>query len=112
MPVLTSTPPDELATRGREVGGVTLSSTFLIGGVFGYDGVHPTDLGYAVLANEWIALINANGGSLPPVDLAPLMGLGAQSASAATEAPGRAHPLFDAAAYAGLLRAFPRLDDR
>ena len=36
-----------------------------------YDGVHPGDLGYAVLTNEWIRLINTQvaAGSLPEVDL-------------------------------------------
>jgi lysophospholipase L1-like esterase len=103
---------DELATRGREVGGVTLGSDFLTGGIFGYDGVHPTDLGYAVVANEWIAVINANGGRLPLVDLAPFLGLGARAASGPAAARARAGLSFDAAAYAGLLRAFPRLDAR
>lgn len=70
----------EMATTGRDIGGVRLTSSFLTGGVFSYDGVHPTDLGYAVLANEWIAVINANGGSLPPVDLGPYLGVSAARA--------------------------------
>jgi lysophospholipase L1-like esterase len=70
----------DLVVNGREVGGIRLSADFLTGGVFSYDGVHPTDLGYAVVANEWISVINAHGGSLPPVDLAPFLGI-AQSAS-------------------------------
>jgi lysophospholipase L1-like esterase len=104
---------DELTTRGREVGGVTLTTALLTGGIFGYDGIHPTELGYALMANEWIAVINANGGRLPLVDLAPFLGLAAQAAS--TRAPAAhppAPPAFDLWAYAGLLRAFPRLDER
>ena len=65
----------EVATTGRHVGGVTLTSAFLSGGVFSYDGVHPNDLGYALLANEWIRVINESGGSLPPVDLGAVMGV-------------------------------------
>jgi lysophospholipase L1-like esterase len=65
----------DLKEQGREVAGVRLTADFLTGGVFSYDGVHPTDLGYAVLANEWVSVINANGGSLAPVDLAPFLGL-------------------------------------
>ena len=52
----------DLDASGRIVGGVTYTSSFLTGGIFSYDGVHPTDLGYAIIANEWIRLINANGG--------------------------------------------------
>jgi lysophospholipase L1-like esterase len=39
------------------------------------DGVHPTDLGYAILANEWIRVINQSGGDLEPVDLGPFTGM-------------------------------------
>ena len=73
----------EFASGGRIVGGVRLTSDFLTGGIFSYDGVHPTDLGYAVVANEWIRVINEQGGSLPSVDLTPLLGLGGTSASQA-----------------------------
>ena len=107
----------ELTTRGREVGGVTLSGAFLTGGVFSYDGVHLTDLGYAVVANEWIAVINANGGRVPLVDLGPFLGLVAQGGGkAAARAAGASSPgarvTLDPRAYAALLRAFPALDDR
>ena len=56
----------ELSTTGIHVGGITLTSSFLSGGAFSYDGVHPSDIGYAVLANEFIRVINASGGTLPP----------------------------------------------
>ena len=107
---------EELTTRGREVGGVTLSGAFLTGGVFSYDGMYLTDLGYAVMANEWIAVINANGGRVPPVDLGPVLGLvahggGKAAAQAAGASPGsRVH--FGPQAYAALLRAFPARGDR
>ena len=97
----------ELSTTGRTIGGVTLTSAFLIGGVFSYDGVHPSDLGYALAANEWIRVINENGGRLPPVDLGPFMGLSFRG-------PARGAPLveFTEEAYQALLAAFPRLDGR
>lgn len=99
----------EIATTGRVVGGVRLTNAFLTGGVFSYDGVHPTDLGYAVIANEWIELINANGGDLAPVNLAPLLGLGVRAA-----APQRGAPPFEftSEAWDSLLAAFPRVDGR
>lgn len=76
---------NELNAHGREVGGIHLTSDFLTGGIFSYDGIHLTDLGYAIVANEWIDVINErSGGSLPLVDLSPFL-----SASAATRQPAR-----------------------
>jgi lysophospholipase L1-like esterase len=99
----------EVSTTGRSVGGVVLTSAFLSGGVFSYDGVHPNDLGYAVVANEWIRLINANGGSLPELDLGPFLGTTlAGSRSALARPVGR--PELTADAYRDLLAAFPTLD--
>lgn len=60
---------------GYHVGGVILNNNFLTGGIISYDGVHPTDLGYAILANEWIRVINQAGGELEPVDLGPFTGI-------------------------------------
>lgn len=96
----------EVATTGRDIGGVTLTASFLTGGVFGYDGVHPTDLGYAVLANEWIRVINANGGSLPPVDLGPYFGVSAARA----RAPQPAGVEFSTEAQQMLEAVFSRVD--
>jgi hypothetical protein len=67
---------NEIATEGRSIGGIRLTSAYLTGGIFSYDGVHPTELGYAVLANEWIQKINEGGASLPLVDLSPFLGVG------------------------------------
>jgi lysophospholipase L1-like esterase len=61
-----------VATEGVDVGGVDYSASFLTGGVFSYDGVHPTAFGYAFVANEWIRAINDKHGSeIPPINLAP-----------------------------------------
>jgi lysophospholipase L1-like esterase len=88
---------------GFNIGGVTVTSGFLTGGVIGYDGVHPTDLGNALAANEWIRVINESGGSLPLVDLAPFLGV---SASARRAGPVE----FSLEAWQQLLEVFPRLD--
>ena len=61
--------------EGYVVGGVTLRNSFLTGGIVSYDGVHPSELGYAVLANEWIRVINQAGAELEPVDLTPYTGI-------------------------------------
>jgi len=108
----------ELATTGRHVGGITLNSAFLVGGVFSYDGIHPNDVGYALVANEFIRVINANGGSLSPVDLGAVLGVtgastGGVSASAQRPSSSEGVPFeFSMDAYANLLEAFPRLDRR
>ena len=63
-----------LATTGINVGGVSYSSAYLTGGVFGYDGVHPTAFGYAYIANLFIDAINAHfGATIPEVDLYPFV---------------------------------------
>ena len=108
----------ELATTGRHVGGITLNSAFLSGGVFSYDGIHPNDVGYALMANEFIRVINASGGSLPPVDLGAVLGVTGASAggvSASAQRPSSSEGIpFELSmdAYANLLEAFPRLDRR
>jgi lysophospholipase L1-like esterase len=108
----------ELATTGRHVGGITLNSAFLVGGVFSYDGIHPNDVGYALVANEFIRVINASGGSLPPVDLGAVLGVTGASAggvSASAQRPSSSDGVpfeFSMDAYASLLEAFPRLDRR
>jgi lysophospholipase L1-like esterase len=95
----------EIASVGREIGGIRVTADFLTGGVFGYDGVHPTDLGYAILANEWIAAINATGESLPLLDLSPYL-----SAAAARRQAGGAGFEWTDEAWHQLLQAFPPLD--
>ena len=56
----------EHAKAGLHYGEITISAAFLTGGLFSYDGFHPGDLGYALLANEFIRTINANYGSKIP----------------------------------------------
>jgi lysophospholipase L1-like esterase len=106
------------AAHGYMVGGVTLTSAFLSGGLFGYDGVHPTDLGYALIANEWIRLINSRGGQLAEVNLGPYLGVASATAGRAsarsdahvTVAGGRPPwTAFTAEAYDALRAAFPLL---
>jgi lysophospholipase L1-like esterase len=105
----------EFATTGRDVGGITYSSAFLTGGIFSYDGVHPTEMGYALVTNEWIRVINANGGSLPPLDLGPFAFRSdrrvAASSFAGSPPPGLPVEL-SREAYEQLLAFFPRVDGR
>lgn len=72
----------QLATTGINVGGITFTRNFLTGGVFSYDGVHPTPFGYAYIANLFLDAINAKfGGEIPAVNLSPFM-FGASTAAA------------------------------
>lgn len=51
------------------------SASFIEGGVFSYDGVHPTSRGYGIVANEWIKAINQKfGATIPLVNLSTLPG--------------------------------------
>jgi lysophospholipase L1-like esterase len=58
-----------VAARGITTNGVNNTTTFASGNFFGLDGVHPTPRGYALIANEWIRVINSYYGStIPNVD--------------------------------------------
>ena len=78
----------DLAAHGISVGGVTYGSAFLTGGVFSYDGVHPTAFGYAFLANLFIEAINDKFGSdIDAVNLYPFVfGTPASSSTASVTA--------------------------
>ena len=56
-------------SAGVTINGYTATTSFL-GGLFGLDGIHPTNTGYALLANQYIAATNtAFGLSTPAVDV-------------------------------------------
>ena len=58
-----------IAQTGVATNGVNNTATFASGNLFGLDGVHPTPRGYALVANEWIRVINNYYGStIPAVD--------------------------------------------
>jgi hypothetical protein len=78
---------NEIKTHGIVFGGIRLTASFLTGGIFSYDGVHPQRIGSAIIANKFIETINDLWGTtLHPVDMRPLL-LGA-SAVTSVEAPG------------------------
>ncbi len=59
---------------GYQVAGTTFTSDFITGGFYSLDGIHPSDLGHALIANEWIDVINsAFRITIPPVDVVRLM---------------------------------------
>ena len=46
----------DVAQHGLPIGGLTFTSNFLTGGLFSYDGVHPTAIGYA-----YVDIYNSGG---------------------------------------------------
>lgn len=54
---------NQVATTGISGNGFTLTSTFVTGGAFSLDGVHPSPRGYALIANKFLEAINAKYGS-------------------------------------------------
>ena len=60
----------QIAGAGIVANGYTVKSTFVTGGMFSLDGVHPSPRGYALIANKFIEAINTKYGSnLKGVDL-------------------------------------------
>jgi hypothetical protein len=60
---------NDLAANGEEVGGQRLTTAFM-GGLFSLDGIHPTDTGYAIIANEFIKTMNRSfAAGVPPVSI-------------------------------------------
>jgi lysophospholipase L1-like esterase len=53
---------DSIYSNGYQVNNVTLTADFL-GGLFSLDGLHPSNTGYAVMANEFIKGINQSLGT-------------------------------------------------
>ncbi|CAM2771567.1 hypothetical protein SAMN05444143_104191 [Flavobacterium succinicans] len=54
---------DKLASGGIVYNGYNTTSTFVTGGMFSLDGVHPSPRGYAIISNLFAEAINAKYGS-------------------------------------------------
>lgn len=56
--------------------GIGFNTSYVSGGAFSLDGVHPNPRGYALIANEYIKAINAKyGSSVPEVDVTRYTGI-------------------------------------
>jgi len=65
-----------IKANGYTASGVTYTSSYITGGLFSLDGVHPTNRGAGVVANEMIKAINAKyGTNITGVDIASLPAL-------------------------------------
>lgn len=64
-----------VAANGLQVDGLYLTTAFATGGLFSLDGVHPTNTGYAVVANEFIKKINEKfGATIPLINVSTVPG--------------------------------------
>ncbi len=81
-------------TGGVVYNGVRFTTTFIQGGLFSLDGVHPTSQGQAIIANEFIKIINSKfGASIPLINVSTIPGsilLGKRAAF-----PGNKLPYFE-----------------
>ncbi len=55
-----------IGDTGYDIGGIHLTSSYLTGGLFSYDGVHPSAIGYGILADTFIRTLNAVKGTSYP----------------------------------------------
>lgn len=66
---------NDVAANGISYNGINFTTTFVSGGLFSLDGVHPTSQGYAIVANEFIKVINTKfGASIPLIDVGSIPG--------------------------------------
>jgi len=63
------------ASGGTSYDGISFTTTFVSGGLFSLDGVHPTSRGQGIIATEFIKVINAKWGtSIPHVNVSLIPG--------------------------------------
>ena len=66
----------DVVAHGVSSYGETFTAQFVEGGIFSLDGVHPTSLGYAIVANEILETVNDGWGlDIELVDLAEFIGV-------------------------------------
>jgi len=66
---------NDVNENGYDVLGQELSADYITGGVFGLDGVHPGSKGYAVIANEFLKVINTEfNAEIPMINIATIPG--------------------------------------
>jgi lysophospholipase L1-like esterase len=49
---------NDIRAHGYHVGGIDLTPAFISGGIFSYDGVHPSTIGYTIIADAFIQAMN------------------------------------------------------
>ncbi len=75
----------DIAVNGYTIGATHLTSSYITGGLFSLDGVHPNDAAHAILANAMIDAVNAKfGASIPRANVNDYMTATASRALPAT----------------------------
>jgi len=60
---------------GTVINGITYTTTFITGGLFSLDGIHPTNQGQGIIANAFLEVINKNfNASIPLIDVSTIPG--------------------------------------
>lgn len=61
------------AQNGIQIDGERLKTDFVTGGIFSFDGVHPSERGQGIIANEFIKVINADfKASIPLINISAI----------------------------------------
>lgn len=96
--------------NGIPIAGVTLTSAYLQGGIFSFDGFHMTDIGYTLFANEYIKTINsAYGTRIPLASIAPFFANNAPNTESGTLMLPNTPFVFGQAAADSILRFAPQV---
>jgi len=67
---------NDAKAHGLEIAGVKFTTDYITGGLFSLDGIHPSNRGHAIVANEFIKAINSKFGSnIPFVDVMSVPGI-------------------------------------
>lgn len=95
-----------IAADGITIGGTHYTSAFITGGLFSLDGVHPNDLGYALMANQLIDAVNNRfGARIPRVNPSAYA---SPNASRARPASGTGYPVSLSGLRESLALLYPR----
>lgn len=63
----------KIARNGIFANGTQYTTTYVTGGIFSLDGVHPTSRGYALIANEFLRVINSEfNATIPLINLSTI----------------------------------------
>jgi lysophospholipase L1-like esterase len=90
------------------VGGIELTAQFLVGGIFSYDGVHPQNIGQALIAVEAIKVINQfYGAQIPQVNMDDVLCIGGCSDQGPPAFAASKEALFSQEALQQVLQSFP-----
>ena len=67
---------NSVKANGYSIAGEVYTADYISGGLFSLDGVHPSSRGYAIIANQFISVMNSKyGTSIPYVDISKIPGI-------------------------------------